>query len=60
MQITLCSIDMRRIVKGLYLVSKKYFFIRKKNWSAKAILIKNFNSQTFNTLAKSIAGQCIS
>ncbi len=30
MQITLCSIDMRRIVKGLYLVGKKYFLINKK------------------------------
>ncbi len=37
MQITLCSRDMRRIVKGLYLVGKKCFFISKKKKSRKVI-----------------------
>ncbi len=42
MQITLCSIDMRRIVKGLYLVGKKSFFDLRKKWFAKGLYIKRF------------------
>ncbi len=48
MQITLCSIDMRRIVKGLYLVSKKYLFISKKKGSQKAIFKQYLNKSWFN------------
>ncbi|KGG12193.1 hypothetical protein EV05_1398 [Prochlorococcus sp. MIT 0601] len=42
MKITLCSKDMRRIVKGLYLVSKKYFLISKKKLVSKGVLKQVF------------------
>ncbi len=38
MQITRCSIDMRRIVKGLYLVSQIFFYNCQEKWLQIGIL----------------------
>ena len=57
MQITLCPIDMRRIVKGLYLVGKKYFFICKKKVVSRGYLKKDINGSKLCNCVKTTALQ---
>ena len=57
MQITLCSIDMCRIVKGLYLLSKKFFIICTKKLVQKAISLGNTPPPELNKLTRTTAVQ---
>ena len=57
MQITLCSIDMRRIVKGLYLLSKKFFIIRIKKLVKKAISQRDLSTSKLHRLMRTTAVQ---
>jgi len=57
MQITLCSIDMRRIVKGLYLLSKKFFIIQIKKLVKKAISQRDLFTSKLHRLMRSTAVQ---
>ena len=57
MQITLCSIDMRRIVKGLYLLSKKFFIILIKKLVKKAISQTRFIYIKIHRLMRTTAVQ---
>ena len=57
MQITLCPIDMRRIVKGLYLVGKKYFFISKKKGDLKSGKNKDLDIPSIYKQVKTTAVQ---
>ena len=57
MQITLCSIDMRRIVKGLYLLSKKFFIIRIKKLVKKAISQRDLSTSKSHRVMRTTAVQ---
>ena len=57
MQITLCSIDMCRIVKGLYLLSKKFFIILIKKLVKKAISQRDLSSSKLHRLMRTTAVQ---
>ncbi len=57
MQITLCSIDMCRIVKGLYLLSKKFFIICTKKLLQRAISPENSPTAELNKTTKTTAVQ---
>ena len=57
MQITLCSIDMCRIVKGLYLLSKKFFIICTKKLVQKAISLGITPPPELNKLTRTTAVQ---
>jgi len=57
MQITLCSIDMCRIVKGLYLLSKKFFIICTKKLVQRPISAENLPAAELNKTTKTTAVQ---